>query len=98
MRVYDCCQVPSMQIPAVVTRALFFGLVGTTLASAFLQTARQPGFEVASVKRSAPGQAAVRWPRGPAITGSGQAIYSNIPLRFLVTLAYEVQSYQVTGP
>jgi bla regulator protein BlaR1 len=51
-----------------------------------------PVFEVASVKPSAPGA------RGMSINRNGGRITTeNVPLRFLITFAWDVRDFQITG-
>jgi uncharacterized protein (TIGR03435 family) len=59
-------------------------------------------FEVASVKPSAPEEAGwysmTKVDGGPGTSDPGQVTYSNISLMNLLGRAYEVNSYQVSGP
>jgi len=74
-------------------------LVGI-LASGFSQIA-PPAFEVASVK-PAPlppsGRARPTGAAGPLSNGPGQISYPNISLHTLLTSAYGVKDYQISGP
>jgi|SRR5665213_191232 len=74
-----------------------------TCLSVFGQTADSLTFEVASVKRSpAPDPNARVFfgpPRGgPGTPDPGQITWTNAALRNMVMTAYDVQTYQVTGP
>ena len=58
-------------------------------------------FEVASVKPAAPptpGQFMVGVRGGPGTPDPGQATFSNVTQRLLLTKAYGVQDYQISGP
>lgn len=61
-----------------------------------------PHFEVASVKPAAPltpGPGLRIGPSGgPGTSDPGQVTYRSMPLKFLLTLAYGVKNYQITGP
>jgi len=74
------------------------GLGAAVLASCglFGQTAPPPAFEVASIKQAAPqadGQMMVRM-GGDA----GRVDYANVSLKQVLAKAYDVKSYQITGP
>lgn len=75
---------------------LFFAFgVGTGLA------ADNPEFEVASVKPSVPsadGRIRIMNRGGPGTSDPGQVTYSSITLKNLLTTAYGVKPYQVSGP
>jgi len=61
----------------------------------------KPVFEVASVKPAAPqspGMSRVGIFGGPGTSDPGQARFENVSQRMLLTQAYEVQDYQVSGP
>ena len=66
----------------------------------------QPGepkleFEVASIKPSAPPtpeRMFIGMRGGPGTPDPGQMTFTNFPLKYLVTNAYDVRPYQVTGP
>lgn len=66
------------------------------------QVADPPTFEVASVKTAdppAPGKFMFTNVRGgPGTNDPGQVTYTNMPLKFLLINAYDVQRYQVIGP
>jgi uncharacterized protein (TIGR03435 family) len=79
------------------------GFAVFTCALALGQSADSPAFEVASVKPSAPG-----WERGgvyfgparggPGTPDPGQISWSYARLRDLLMAAYDVKTYQLTGP
>ncbi len=58
-------------------------------------------FEVASIKPAAPqtmGRIQMGGGGGPGTPDPGRIRFSNMPLRMLIMRAYEVQSFQVSGP
>jgi uncharacterized protein (TIGR03435 family) len=58
-------------------------------------------FEVASVKPSAPitdGRIMVRMRGGPGTPDPGQITYNNVSIKLLLTNAYNVKGYQISGP
>jgi bla regulator protein blaR1 len=61
------------------------------LASTFW--CQEPAFEVASIKPSAPGGRGISINRTPG----GRLTTENVSLRFLITFAYDVRDFQVTG-
>src|SRR5215472_7951145 len=68
-------------------------------AASFAQTT--PNFEVASVKSAAPqaGRGLMRrLMGGPGTPDPGRITYTNVTLSMLLTNAYDVKHYQVTGP
>src|SRR5579872_872666 len=74
--------------------------------AAFGQPAQKPSFEVASVKASAPldpqklmaiMKEGGKLPVGVRVDGA-RAEYLSMPLLQLITAAYKVKPYQVTGP
>jgi uncharacterized protein (TIGR03435 family) len=71
-------------------------LVLAPLAALAQPAAELPAFEVASVKRAAPqpdGRIRVSMGGDP-----GRVNYANVTLKNVLTRAYEVKSYQITGP
>jgi len=82
-----------------------FMLVSLSLSSsntAFAQTAEPlPSFEVASIKPAAPmqpGRMMIGTRGGPGTSDPGQMTFTNNSLRDLIQNAYDVKSYQITGP
>jgi len=68
---------------------------------ALAQTPASPSFEVASIKPSGPmemGRIMMGIAGGPGTPDPGQFRASNLPLSRLIMAAYDVKSYQVTGP
>jgi uncharacterized protein (TIGR03435 family) len=63
---------------------------------AFAQTPSSQKFEVASVKIVTSGSAGVRG--GPGTSSPERITYLGIPLMRLITQAYGVQAFQVSGP
>ena len=58
-------------------------------------------FEAASVKRSQPpanGRILVGGRGGPGSADPGQVVYSFMPLKALLAIAYGVKQYQISGP
>jgi uncharacterized protein (TIGR03435 family) len=55
--------------------------------------ARKPSFEVASIKPSDPGQRGSR----AQVQPGGRVVISGIPVRDMMTLAYRVRDFQITG-
>ena len=67
----------------------------------FGQAAGKLEFEVASVKPAAPqtgGRVFVGRQGGPGTPDPGRVTYTNVALKNLITMAYDVKPYQVTGP
>src|SRR5258708_40362887 len=82
-----------------------FMLVSLSLSSsnaAFAQTPEPlPSFEVASIKPAAPmqpGRMMIGTRGGPGTSDPGQMKFTNNSLRDLIQNAYDVKSYQITGP
>jgi uncharacterized protein (TIGR03435 family) len=70
-------------------------LLGAFAATAFSQPAAiQPRFEVATVKLNKSGQP---FARGPSAK-NGRFTAENLPLKTLISYAYEVLQFQTTGP
>jgi uncharacterized protein (TIGR03435 family) len=78
------------------------GLVILSCCAAFAQGAgTQPSFEVASIKPAAPptdGRLMVRLRGGPGTPDPGQITYTNVNIKMLMTSAYNVKGYQISGP
>jgi uncharacterized protein (TIGR03435 family) len=77
--------------------------VGLISVSGFLlgQVNSRLEFEVASVKPAAPqndGRRFVGTQGGPGTADPGRVTYTNFALKALITTAYDVKAYQVTGP
>jgi uncharacterized protein (TIGR03435 family) len=63
--------------------------------------AQTPSFEVASVKPAAPqqpGMFRIMMRGGPDTPDPGQLTYTNVALRNVIMNAYNVRTYQITGP
>jgi uncharacterized protein (TIGR03435 family) len=60
-------------------------------------SASAQSFEVASIKRSPPAGGEGRQTTGFQIPGGGRLNSMNTPLRMLVTFAYDVQDFQISG-
>ena len=70
-------------------------------AMALAQTPASPTFEVASIKPAAPqemGRIMMGTRGGPGTPDPGQYTATNLPLSRLIMQAYNVRSFQVTGP
>jgi uncharacterized protein (TIGR03435 family) len=78
-----------------VARGLLLALLSSIVAFGQSASAR-PEFEVASVKKSAPG-AAGQVNIGVHIDGA-MVRYSSLPMRSYIRMAYRVSDYQVLGP
>jgi uncharacterized protein (TIGR03435 family) len=82
---------------------LISGWLFAGCAAGFGQVAEPPTFEVASVKPAAP-PASGRGPGftfmrgGPGTNDPGQITFTNVPMKFLLTYAYDVKGFQVLGP
>ena len=78
------------------------GLAVLTACAAFAQsTGNPPSFEVASVKPAAPmtdGRIRVMTRGGPGTPDPGQITYSNVSIKNVMTTAYNVKGYQISGP
>jgi len=78
------------------------GLVVLSCCAAFAQgTGTLPSFEVASVKPAAPmtdGRIRVMSRGGPGTPDPGQITYSNVTIKSVMTTAYNVKGYQISGP
>jgi uncharacterized protein (TIGR03435 family) len=68
-------------------------VVGCALFAVIAALAQNPAFEVASIKPSAPDATRLKVQRDPA----GGIILTNVNLRTLVTMAYNIQSFQLEG-
>src|SRR5215831_5643220 len=84
-------------------RATFgFGLIILTACAAFGQAAvDSPTFEAASVKPAEPQTGMgirVMMRGGPGTPDPGQINYSNVSLKNVLTVAYGVKGYQISGP
>jgi uncharacterized protein (TIGR03435 family) len=86
-------------LPNVMLAALIIAVIPS-----IAQTNSQSGkleFEVASIKPAAPptnGRGFVGRQGGPGTADPGRVTYTNLALRTLITTAYDVKTYQVTGP
>ena len=78
------------------------GLVAFTCCGALGQTAENsPAFEVASVKPAAPNTGngvRVLMRGGPGSNDPGQITYTNVTMMILLTNAYGVKNFQISGP
>src|SRR5271157_134132 len=78
------------------------GLVVFTSCAAWAQTAENsPTFEVASVKPAAPltgNMIRVMMRGGPGTPDPGQITYNNVTLKDVLTNAYGVKRFQISGP
>jgi uncharacterized protein (TIGR03435 family) len=78
------------------------GLTALTAWAAIAQTGEaSPTFEAASVKPSAPmtgNRLMVRMQGGPGTPDPGQITYTNVAMKNLLMLAYNVKGYQISGP
>jgi len=75
--------------------------IGAVLALVLVGVTYGQNFEVASVKPSpppGPGNSSRLVRGGPGSTDPGSATLTNMDLFSLVTMAYDVQSYQLSGP
>jgi len=81
---------------------LSVGLVIFTSCATFAQTAENsPTFEVASVKPAAPivgNRIMVGMRGGPGTPDPGQITYNNVTLKDVLTNAYGVKRFQISGP
>src|SRR5579884_3736157 len=80
---------------------LKFGVAALCLLAATVYADERPTFEAAVVKPAAPptnGFLAVRMAGGPGHGDPAQLNYMNVTLRDVITVAYAVKSYQVSGP
>ena len=78
------------------------GLVVFTSCAAWAQTAENsPAFEVASVKPAAPitgNRIQVMLRGGPGSSDPGQITYTNVTVKNVLTQAYGVKGFQISGP
>ncbi len=77
------------------------GLLASCISLAFAQKTPLPSFEVASVKPAAPmgdGMIRVGVQGGPGTPDPVQMTFTNVSLKDLIQTAWNVKSYQVTGP
>lgn len=74
-----------------MTRIVIAALAAALPMTALCQPA--PAFEVVSIKPTPPGVVNMGIGRGP---GGGLNAY-NVPLTFLITFAYDVRDFQVSG-
>jgi len=68
------------------------------LACGVLALAQTPQFEVASVKPSPPDARGIRCKGGPGTSDPGSLTCDNYSLSFLVMMAYNLHSFQLTAP
>ncbi len=86
------------------TSLLAFILAAAVPAAALAQSntpSAKLEFEVASVKPAAPqadGRVFVGRQGGPGTPDPGRVTYTNVSLKNLITMAYDLKPYQVTGP
>jgi uncharacterized protein (TIGR03435 family) len=76
-------------------------LLGLCAAAAIAQTTEGPTFEVASIKPAAPqgpGKVMMGRSGGPGSRDPGQVTYFNATLKMLLQDAYNVKSFQISGP
>src|SRR5579863_1599432 len=77
------------------------GIAVFACALAFGQAAQNQMFEVASVKPAAPqpeGRFIAGGRGGPGTRDPGQINWTSATLKVLLTIAYDVKNYQVSGP
>ncbi|MGO9261827.1 MAG: TIGR03435 family protein [Bryobacteraceae bacterium] len=77
------------------------GLIVLASCAAFAQGAGGPSFEVASIKPAAtmvPGRMMIGMNGGPGTHDPGQITVTNMAVRDLMTAAFDVKSYQISGP
>ncbi len=82
-------------------QVLFAGITVFACVGAFGQAAENLTFEVASVKPAAPppdGRMFFGSRGGPGTSDPGQITWTNATLKTLLTIAYDVKNYQVSGP
>lgn len=80
-----------MRQPAVTTAALTLALAAGVAAQA------PKSFEVASVKPSAPDAGDPRNAIPRMVPANGRLTVTNMPLRLLIRIAFEVQDFQISG-
>ena len=80
-----------MRQPVVTTAALMLALAAGVAAQA------PKSFEVASVKPSAPDSGAPGNAIPRMVPANGRLTVTNMPLRLLIRIAFEVQDFQITG-
>ena len=89
---------------AAGTAALLALAAAGSLAPRWVAFAQQPRleFEVATVKPAAPpsqpGRFLVGISGGPGTNDPGRIVYTNLPLKTIITNAYDIRPYQLTGP
>ena len=77
--------------------ARLVGLCGV-FAGAVLAVAQPAQFEVASVKPASPDTRGMKCTGGPGTSAPGSFTCENYSLTFLVMMAYNLRSYQITAP
>jgi uncharacterized protein (TIGR03435 family) len=83
------------------TRLAASGLLVWACCAARAQTAESPAFEAAVIKPSAPptgGRMFMRMTGGPGHGDPAQITYVNVTLKMVLTTAYGVKQYQISGP
>jgi len=80
-------------------RAVMMGIL--VCGAVFGQTAGKLEFDAATVKPSPPlgnGAIAIQRKGGPGSSDPGRVAYNGMPLKMLLTIAYDVKPYQISGP
>jgi uncharacterized protein (TIGR03435 family) len=94
--------VKSKELAEMLRAIMGAGLVIFTCCAAWAQTAENsPAFEVASVKPAAPitdNRIMVMLRGGPGSPDPGQITYTNVTVKNVLTQAYGVKSFQISGP
>jgi uncharacterized protein (TIGR03435 family) len=94
--------VKSKELAEMLRAIMSAGLVVFTSCAAWAQTAENsPAFEVASVKPAAPitgNRIQVMLRGGPGSSDPGQITYTNVTVKNVLTQAYGVKGFQISGP
>jgi len=78
-------------------RSVFLLAAALALAVVGVTAQAPKAFEVASVKASAPNPAGIMSGIPRVVPGNGRLTATNIPLRLLIRIAFEVQDFQISG-
>ena len=92
------CRIMIALLLAAVRRRSMVRVCSGVLACGVLALAQTAEFEVASVKPAPPDARGIRCTGGPGTSDPGSLTCENYSLSFLVMMAYNLRSFQLTAP